>query len=136
MLQQAREADPHLERVHPALARGVTVAAIRDGDIGRCYRGCIGREVERTVAVVVPGREGFRERGLGVGGLSSVVVGGHFGGRRAGASCFGVRPLARLCGADILFLVVGTLPFVSSKNCKAQQELPCCQDGNKRKGIV
>jgi hypothetical protein len=80
VLQQAREADPHLERVHPALARGVTVAAVRDGDIGRCYRGCIGREVERTVAVVVPGREGLRERGLGVGGSSSVVVGGHFGG--------------------------------------------------------
>jgi hypothetical protein len=57
MLQQTREADPHLERVHPALACGVAVTAVRDGDIlsCSCYRGGIGRECEGAAFVVVQG---------------------------------------------------------------------------------
>ena len=59
VLQQPREADPHLERIHPALSGRVSVTAVGDGNVGRCYRGCIGREVERTV--VVPGRVRLRK---------------------------------------------------------------------------
>ncbi len=43
VLQKPREADPHLEGVHPHVCC-VPVAAVGDGDVGRCYRGGIGRE--------------------------------------------------------------------------------------------
>lgn len=97
MLQQTCEADPHLERVHPALACRVAVTAVRDGDVlsCSCYRGGIGRGCEGAALIVVQRRVREGERGSCFGGGgASFVVGGHFGGVAAGASRSGVRPLA------------------------------------------
>ena len=83
VLQQPCKADPHLEGVHPHACR-VPVAAVGDGNVGRCYRGCIWRKCERAIVdvVVAPGRMRVRVRGRSEESFEAAVslVGGHFSG--------------------------------------------------------